>query len=435
MKKTNNVTSHIFSSSSSIDEAALNMISHARPEASLVKLILWVHNQIIRVVDDDADDYNSYIHNKISVDKNFVEFCEDKKYKIECIYRDPVASWDDDGVENYNAQGVFKIIAKKFHFYHAALFHKGNQNEDEVSFFVFVKDSDYEKYAKLREEYIEWSKQKSRETNEIFVIGGDPIPFSRDLTWDDVYLEESLKQEIRLCVEGFLKTKHICEKQKISWKQGVIFHGDPGNGKTMTMNVLISQYNFKPVTIRGAVGNDTDELIEEAFAYAEEHGPSLLFLEDLPGLLQNISLSHFLQLLDGVRTREGLFIIATANDLTHVDSALSNRPSRFDRKIEFPIPNLELSFKYLKKWFVNISDDFIKSIAEKTLKAKFSFAYLKELFTLSVYHAIARNEEEPNEADISKALASLIKDKRSADKGYVGANTKKFNLVERFDNE
>jgi hypothetical protein len=80
-------------------------------------------------------------------------------------------------------------------------------------------------------------------------------------------------------------------------------------------------------------------------------------------------------------------------------------------------------------------DTFIHTIAEKTNKAKFSFAYLKELFTLSVYHAIARNEEEPSEADIKGALASLTKDKRSADKGYVNSSAKRFNLAERFDND
>ena len=256
-----------------------------RPPNSLVELVNWVSKYII--VDTN---YNSYLHSKICIENDFLDFCDASDITVECVFRDPVASWEGDEEETFHAQGVFKISTKSFDFYQSALFHKGNQFEDEVSFFVHVKDNDLESYLNLREAYDVWLRKRSRDTNEIYVVGGDSIPYSRDLDWKDVYLEQSLKDEIQLCIEGFLNSESIYARQKIPWKKGIIFHGDPGNGKTMTMNVLISKYDFKPVTIRGSVGNDTDELVEEAFSYAEEHGPSLLFLEDLPGLLQSLSL-------------------------------------------------------------------------------------------------------------------------------------------------
>ena len=76
-----------------------------------------------------------------------MEFCEQTKTTISTLYLDSIASWrSEHNFEHFMAQGIFKISRDGMEFLHAALFHKGNQNEDEVSFFIVAPKRCYDKY-------------------------------------------------------------------------------------------------------------------------------------------------------------------------------------------------------------------------------------------------------------------------------------------------
>ena len=82
-----------------------------------------------------------------------------------------------------------------------------------------------------------------------------------------------------------------------------------------------------------------DEAVREAFSYAEEQSPALLYFEDLDSLLEkNVDISSFLNLMDGISAKNGLLVIATANDVKKLKSNITDRPSRFDRKFEITLP-------------------------------------------------------------------------------------------------
>lgn len=359
------------------------------------------------------------IHNKISIDGAFLTFCEENNVKVSCLILDSIASWKNESdYESFIAQGIFKIEFNGSRFIHAALFHKGNQNEDEVSFFVLVEDEHYDKYIELRNKYDNWLVNRERGANEIFVVGGIPIEYSKNLTWDDLYLDDDIKNEIITSVDGFFKAKHIYQRSNVPWRRGLLFFGDQGLGKTTALKIIMSMYDFKPVTIQSGSPHP-DEVLEEAFSYAETHGPSLLFLEDLGDLLTSVSLSHFLQLLDGVESKDGVFIIATANDISKIQSNLTDRPSRFDRRIEFTLPGEEMCRKYLDKWYGDkISKEFTNSLTKLIVKKSFSYAYIKELYFSSVFEAIKNDREQPSEDDINSALSILTKQKVTALRGH-----------------
>lgn len=393
-----------------------NIWGSNRPD-SLVQLISIIKNKA--ETDLIFKSAKPYIHNKISIEGSFLTYCEENNVKITCLLMDSIASWkNESGHESFIVQGVFLIEFEGARFIHAALFHKGNQNEDEVSFFVIVEDDCYEKYIKFRNKYDEWLISRDRDINEIFVVGGEPVQYSKDLTWDDLYLQEDIKNEIITSVEGFFKAKHIYQKSKVPWRRGLLFFGEQGCGKTTALKVILSMYDFKPVTIQSGLPQP-DEVLEAAFSYAEEHGPSLLFLEDLGDLLNSISLSHFLQLLDGVESKDGVFIIATANEINKIQSNLTDRPSRFDRRIEFTLPNEEMCFKYIEKWYANkITKELANRLAKLVVKKSFSYAYIKELYFSSVFEAIKNDREFPSEEDIISALGILTKQKVTATRGH-----------------
>jgi hypothetical protein len=394
-------------------------LAEDRPDNSLSELMHWTQKTFGKTLSSKGR-CGLYIHNKITIDGTFLRFCEEKNVKISCLFKDAITSWKTRfDTEHFMAMGVFKISRGDLEFLHAALFHKGNQNEDEVSFFVIVPNSLFDDYVKLRNEFDDWEKKRDRSNLEIEVIGGNAISYSRDLTWDDLFLEDSYKQQIITTVDGFLASQDLYKRRKVPWKRGIVFWGPRGNGKTSALKVIMSIYDqLKPVTIQ-AGHSAMDEILEDAFLYAAEHAPALLFFEDLQELMREIDTSHFLQLLDGVENRDGLLIVATGNDFRQLEDNIMSRPRRFDKKIEFPLPNRELADKYLRKWFEeSLDDEGYKRILDKALQKKFTYAHLQEIYFNSVFQATKNDREFPTVEDIFEALEEGIQEKRISDDGF-----------------
>lgn len=391
--------------------APTNLIvpSADRPSANFIELMNWVEKNFSVALKDNSK-LNKFIHNRIIVDGQFLQFAEESDVKIECLYRDSIISWKTDNFyEKFFVQGIFLIKTKNLEFIHCALFHKGNQNEDEVSFFVLVSDKNYYKYLELRNTFDNWVQQRDRSNLHVKVIDGDDIPYTKDATWDDLFLPNSLKLEIKNLVENFLNSKDFYMNNKMPWKRGILLYGVPGNGKSSLIRTIISMYNFKPVTI---IPGADDGAIREAFYYAEEQSPSLLFFEDLDSLLEKNDISSFLNLMDGIAAKNGLLVIATANEIKKLKPSITDRPSRFDRKFEIPLPDQSMAFAYLKKWFADtITVKKCKDLAKCAVKYEFSYAYLKDIYISSMFEALSNNRKTPSETDIDNSLNRLLKEK------------------------
>lgn len=394
-----------------------------RPMLSFIELMDWANENFSKALVDQKN-INKFVHNRVIIDGQFLSFCQDNKIDITCLHRDSIISWrTENSCEKFFIQGAFLIKRDGLEFVHCALFHKGNQNEDEISFFVLVSEKNYEAYVKLRNEFDDWVQQRDRSNLHIRVIDGEDIPYTRDSTWEDLFLPDDIKNEIKSLVENFLSSKDFYLDKKIPWKRGVLLYGRPGNGKTSIIRTIMSMYNFKPVTI---VPGANDEVVREAFSYAEEQSPSLLYFEDLDSLLEKgVDTSSFLNLMDGISAKNGLLVVATANEIKKLKSNITDRPSRFDRKFEIPLPNQEMAYIYLKRWFGSlISVKKCKELAKYAEKYEFSYAYLKELYISSMFEALSHNRQSPTEKDINYALNRIVKDKNILNGGKI--NTDKY---------
>jgi len=127
-----------------------------------------------------------------------------------------------------------------------------------------------------------------------------------------------------------------------------------------------------------------------AFDKAREYAPCIMVLEDLDTLITERNRSFFLNQLDGLSGNDGLLLLTTTNHLDAIDPALSQRPSRFDRKFLFDDPDQEERKLYCQYWqdkladneAIKFPDSLVDKIAEQT--NRFSFAYLKEAFVSSL---------------------------------------------------
>ena len=87
---------------------------------------------------------------------------------------------------------------------------------------------------------------------------------------------------------------------------------------------------------------------------------------------------------------EGILTIATTNHPERIDDAILNRPSRFDVKYDFTLPDAVLRKTFAEKWLAKVNGfstntgvsfekpgETAEAVADKT--EGWSFAFLKEL--------------------------------------------------------
>lgn len=758
----------------------------SRPKESIIELMNWAENIFSPMAfGKKTDPTNRYTHDRIIIDGQFLSFCKENKITVECLLKDSISSINNqiNNCEKFFIQGAFLIKFKNLTFLHFALWNKGMYNDDEISFFNIVPNKSYEDYISITDQFYNWTRNKDRSNLYIMVSGGEEIPYTKDFSWDELFLPKDLKLELKDLVENFLSSKEFYNKSKIPWKRGVLLFGEPGChakgtsvimsngsiknvedvevgefllgpdgnvrevfrlvrgnecsykitpnkgdsfivnenhilhlcyssnskknlpkylnisvkelltlskplqsrlklnkssailfnnteslpidpymlglwlgdgttsepelttvdfeiieyckkyaerenlrfvmaptkskaftirlsryngsdqknifssklnelgilnkksipqqyltasindrlqllaglidadgshnihsiaafikygkldnkkgcfdfiqkdfdivkqmafltrslglgfttklcrksikktgfvgtyyrcsiygdiykiptilprkqagqgnpnknplnigiksiecvgnndyygftidkdhlyltddffihhncGKSSIIKTIISEYDFKPVTF---VPGANSEILREAFAYAEGHSPSLLYIEDLDSLIESgLDTSTFLNLLDGIAVKNGLLVIATANNVKKLQTNITRRPSRFDRKFEITLPSLEMAHIYINRWFGNIvSDKKCMELAKLSVQYGLSYAYLKDLYISSMFEALAHNRKVPTSKDIDNTLTRLVKDRNILnDTNYVNEiNTDKY---------
>lgn len=137
--------------------------------------------------------------------------------------------------------------------------------------------------------------------------------------------------------------------------QGVILYGPPGTGKTLLAKAVANQTSATFLRVVGSeliqkYLGDGPKLVRELFRVAEEHAPSIVFIDEIDAIgtkrydsnsggereIQRTML-ELLNQLDGFDSRGDVKVIMATNRIETLDPALI-RPGRIDRKIEFPCP-------------------------------------------------------------------------------------------------
>jgi hypothetical protein len=238
-----------------------------------------------------------------------------------------------------------------------------------------------------------------------FTRDDDLLENLRSATWESLNWLPELQADLqRQCVE-FFSAREVYAAHQAPWKRGVLLHGPPGNGKTHAIKALINRLNVPVVYVRTFQKRRSLESdnIQKAFARARELAPCLLVLEDLDSLVGGDTMSFFLNEMDGFRSNQGLLTIATTNHLEDIDPALTQRPSRFDRKIlvENPSPASRLMFLEQN---LGIADPAVVDATDG-----FSIAFLAELSLSVRMDQLLSGETGPLSADRIWAIVTDLR--------------------------
>jgi proteasome regulatory subunit len=189
-----------------------------------------------------------------------------------------------------------------------------------------------------------------------FVKGMEVIDSIPDISYADVGGLEDQMQEVRETVELPLKKPELFKRIGIEPPKGVLLYGPPGTGKTLLAKAVAHETEATFIRIIGSelvqkfIGEGA-RLVREIFNLAKEKAPTILFIDELDAIgSQRLkiatsgdrevqrTLMQLLSELDGFEQRGDVKIIGATNRVDILDPALL-RPGRFDRMIDFPIPD------------------------------------------------------------------------------------------------
>jgi len=181
------------------------------------------------------------------------------------------------------------------------------------------------------------------------------------ITYDELGGLKSEVQKIREMVELPMRHPELFDKIGVEAPKGVLLYGPPGTGKTLLAKAVAGETNAHFISISGPeiMGKhygESEERIREIFTQAEENSPSIVFIDEIDsiapkrdevsGELEKRIVSQLLTLMDGMKSRGNVVVIAATNRPDSIDPAL-RRPGRFDREIEIGIPDDEGRFDIL----------------------------------------------------------------------------------------
>ncbi|RJQ18130.1 AAA family ATPase [Candidatus Woesearchaeota archaeon] len=183
-----------------------------------------------------------------------------------------------------------------------------------------------------------------------------------DVTYEDIGgLDEEVSQ-VREMIELPLKHPEIFERLGIDPPKGVLLHGPPGTGKTLLARAVANETNANFILINGPeiiskYYGESEQNLRKKFEEAEKNAPSIIFIdeidaiaskrEEVHGEVEKRVVAQLLAMMDGLKSRGKVVVIAASNIPNALDPAL-RRPGRFDREIEIGVPRTPGRLNILK---------------------------------------------------------------------------------------
>jgi transitional endoplasmic reticulum ATPase len=190
-----------------------------------------------------------------------------------------------------------------------------------------------------------------------FVIRGEPVKGAMEslprVSYEDIGGVEEQVKKVREMIELPMKHPEIFRKLGIQPPKGVLLHGPPGTGKTLLAKAVANETEAHFIAVNSPeimskfVG-EAEERIRQVFKEAEKNAPSIIFFDEIDsiapkrdevvGEVERRVVAQILAAMDGMEARGNVIVIAATNRVNSIDEAL-RRPGRFDREIEFPVPD------------------------------------------------------------------------------------------------
>ena len=181
--------------------------------------------------------------------------------------------------------------------------------------------------------------------------------YSGDLKATGISYEDigGLKEEIdsiREMIELPMKHPEVFQKLGVGAPKGVLLTGPPGTGKTLLARAVATETDSSFFSIAGPeimskYYGESEKHIREIFEKAQKNAPSIIFIDEIDSIApkrgdgtdqtEKRIVAQLLTLMDGLKSRGQIVVMAATNRPEDIDEAL-RRPGRFDRELRINPP-------------------------------------------------------------------------------------------------
>ncbi|MFP4190197.1 MAG: CDC48 family AAA ATPase [Candidatus Woesearchaeota archaeon] len=176
-----------------------------------------------------------------------------------------------------------------------------------------------------------------------------------EINYEDIGGLDQEIDQIREMVELPMKHPEVFEHVGIGAPKGVLLTGPPGTGKTLLAKAVAAEtesnfYSINGPEIMSKYYGESEKQLRSVFEKADKDSPSIIFIDELDSIAPKRSettgeverrvVAQLLTLMDGLKSRGQVVVIAATNRDDALDSAL-RRPGRFDREIAINPPQTQ----------------------------------------------------------------------------------------------
>jgi transitional endoplasmic reticulum ATPase len=194
--------------------------------------------------------------------------------------------------------------------------------------------------------------------NTVLFTEGEPIKREEeskadDIGYDDIGGCRKQMAQIREMIELPLRHPTLFKTLGVKPPRGVLLYGPPGSGKTLIARAVANEtgaffFLINGPEIMSKMAGDSEANLRRAFEEAEKNSPAIIFIDEVDsiapkrdktgGEVERRIVSQLLTLMDGLKSRGQVVVIAATNRPNSIDAAL-RRFGRFDREIDIGVPD------------------------------------------------------------------------------------------------
>ncbi|KAF1948927.1 AAA-domain-containing protein [Byssothecium circinans] len=245
-----------------------------------------------------------------------------------------------------------------------------------------------------------------------------------DTTWRDVGALDKVRQALQMAIVEPIKNPQRFKAVGITAATGVLLWGPPGCGKTLLAKAVAAESKANFISVKGPellnkyVG-ESERAIRQVFMRARSSIPCVVFFDEIDALAPRRSselheasarvVNTLLTELDGMNTRDGIYLIAATNRPEMIDEAML-RPGRLESRLYVPLPSPLERVRILRAQIEQkggIVNPELAQIAAREECTNFSGADLESLLRMAGQNALQREADKVEEIDVVTAALDI----------------------------